>query len=383
MRIIARMNIGGPAHHVSILSGRLDPDRYETLLLVGRPAAAEGSFDHLSSRHGADMRVIPSLGPELHPVRDLRALGALVRAVRRFRPAILHTHTAKAGFLGRAAALLAGRPRPIVLHTFHGHVLEGYFGAAKTALFRDLERRLAAASDRVIAVSDATADDLVRLGVADRNRIEVIRLGLDLEPIRTTSPDAGGALRAELGLGAHDLLVVSLGRLVPIKRLDVLLDAFRLALDAGFEGTLAIIGDGELRADLEARVLELDLLGAVRFTGFREDLGAVLAAADVVVLTSDNEGTPVSLIEAAAAGVPAVATRVGGVAEVVDEQTGILVEPGDPAAVAAALTRLGAEPQLRERMAASARERSHRWDSERLIADIDELYGRLLEERAG
>src|SRR3954447_5649350 len=160
--------MGGPAHHVSLLSGLLDPQRYDTLLLYGEVGPGEASLEGIARERHAQLEVVPGLGPELNPLRDLRALVSLVRSVRRFRPDIVHTHTAKAGMLGRLAAVLAGRPRPIIVHTYHGHVLEGYFGPLLNTVFRTLERWLGRVSNVLIGVSSATVDDLVRLRVAPR-----------------------------------------------------------------------------------------------------------------------------------------------------------------------------------------------------------------------
>ena len=202
LRVIARLNIGGPAFHVSLLSGLLDPDRYETLLVAGRPGPGEGSFESLAARYGARLALLPSLGPQIDPRADLRSLRALAGLVRRFRPDIVHTHTAKAGALGRTAALTAAPrgARPLIVHTYHGHVLEGYFGPAVTAGYRAVERGLGRYSDRLVGVSQATVDDLVRLGIAPRERFEVIPLGLDLERFlaidpRARSPEERDAVR--------------------------------------------------------------------------------------------------------------------------------------------------------------------------------------------
>lgn len=374
MRVIARMNIGGPAHHVSLLSARLDPERYDTLLVIGRPGPGEGSFDELARREGAKVLTLPSLGPEIHPLQDVRALVALARVMRRFRPEILHTHTAKAGFLARLAALAGRSPRPAIVHTFHGHVLEGYFGPVTSRVFRLLERALGRRTDRLVAVSAATAADLDRLGVAPAARIDVIPLGLDLRRLTGCRPQDGAAVREELGLGSNDLLVMSIGRLVPIKRLDVLLRGMTLAVAAGFEGRLMIVGDGTARSDLERLSATLGLNGRVTFAGFRTDLPQLLSAADVVALTSDNEGTPVSLIEAAAASVPCIATAVGGVPEVVNEETGILIPAGDAQAFGEALVELAADRDRLRAMGARARTVVARWSAERLVEDVDRLY---------
>src|SRR3954471_14736859 len=180
MRVIARLNMGGPAHHVGFLSGLLDPDRYETVLFHGEVGAGEAALSSTADRYGVRRETVPGLRPELQPADDLRALVALARSVRRFRPDIVHTHTAKAGMLGRLAAL-AIRPRPIIVHTYHGHVLEGYFGPLRNAFYRTLERGLAGVSDTLIGVSGATVDVLVRLRIAPRAKFRVVPIGLDLE----------------------------------------------------------------------------------------------------------------------------------------------------------------------------------------------------------
>ena len=177
------MNLGGPAHQASLLSGRrFDPERYQTLLVHGRTAPGEESMADLAQAEGAETVYLPSLRQPVNPIHDTRALRELGSFARRFRPHLVHTHTAKAGFLGRQAALLGVRPRPVLVHTFHGHVLEGYFGPAKTRLYRGLERTLARHTDRLLGVSRRTVDDLVRLGVAPPEKFRVIPLGLELEP---------------------------------------------------------------------------------------------------------------------------------------------------------------------------------------------------------
>lgn len=379
LRVIARMNVGGPAYHVSLLSGRLDRDRYETLLVHGHTGPGEGSFAGLARQEGCRTEVIDQLGPRINPLADARALLALIRTTRRYRPAIVHTHTAKAGALGRLAALIAVRPRPAIVHTYHGHVLEGYFGPLVSRAYRLVERLLARRSDRLVAVSEATADDLARLGVAPREAFRVVPLGLDLTRFDDLADGAGAGLRSRLGVGPDEVLVAFVGRLVPIKRLDVLLRAFARLGEAQPSLRLVIVGDGELRDQLVRLGAELGLGNTVSFIGLTTEIAEVAAAADIAVLSSDNEGTPVSLIEAAAAGVPAVATAVGGVADVVDAGTGILVPPGQPEALAAGLARLAADAPLRERMGRRARDHvRERYAVERLLGDIDALYRELL-----
>jgi glycosyltransferase involved in cell wall biosynthesis len=379
LRVIARMNIGGPAHHVSMLSGRLDPDRFRTLLVHGRVAPSEGSFEYLAEREGCAVEVVPGLGPEIRPLRDVWALIGLMGAMHRFRPHIVHTHTAMAGFLGRLAAVLSPGPRPIIVHTYHGHVLEGYFGRKKTAIYRLLERRLATVSDRLIGVSRATVDDLVRLGVARPERFRMIPIGLDLERFRQPDPEGAAALRRECGAGEKEVLAAYVGRLVPIKRVDLVLRAVAEARREAVPLRLVVAGDGERRQELERLADQLGLRDAVTFLGYVSDSSRVAAAADIAILASDNEGTPVALIEAAAAGRPAVATAVGGVPEVVVPGAGLLAPRGDHTALADALVRLARDPSLRTTMGARGREHVlQQFSIERLLSDIEDLYDELL-----
>jgi glycosyltransferase involved in cell wall biosynthesis len=382
LRVIARMNLGGPAHHVSILSGRLG-ECYETLLVSGRIPSYEASAEHLAERHGARLEKLRALGPELRPHADLWALVELIRIVRRFRPDIVHTHTAKAGFLGRLAARLAGARRPLIVHTFHGHVLEEYFGRLESAVYRQLERLAARASDALIGVSKATVDDLVRLGVAPRTKFRVIPIGLDLEPFASVDAQAASAIRVEAGVQPGEVLVTFVGRLAPVKRPELALRAIASARKQGARVRLAVVGDGELRPRLEQHAAELGITDAVRFVGWRADTTAIAAATDIAILTSADEGTPVWLIEAAAAGTPGVSTNVGGVADVVVDGTGFCVAPGDDDALADHLSRLAADTALRHVLGKHAQ--SHvlsTFSIDRLVTDVDDLYRELLAQRA-
>jgi glycosyltransferase involved in cell wall biosynthesis len=375
--------MGGPAHHVTLLGQLLDRDRYETLLLHGAVGPGEASLEDLARARQARLELVPGLGPELNPLNDLRALIALVGAVRRFRPDIVHTHTAKAGMLGRLAAVIAGRPRPIIVHTYHGHVLEGYFGRFRNAFYRALERALARVSDALLGVSQATVDDLVRLRIAPASKFRVLPIGLDLSPFLTAEASDGSAFRAQAGAGTGDVLLTFVGRLVPIKRVDVLLRAVARARAQGAAVRLVIVGDGETRPVLEQLAEDLGISNRVHFAGYREDMLSVTAASDVAVLSSDNEGTPVALIEAAAAATPAASTRVGGVADVVTPGTGILVEPGDHDALGDAIAKLAADPALRAQAGANARLHVRdRFSVERLVRDIEQLYSELADRRA-
>jgi glycosyltransferase involved in cell wall biosynthesis len=375
------MNMGGPAYHVSLLSGKLDPSRYDTLLVTGRVGPGEASLEELAQRYGAKLRVLESLGPELRPSADVRALREITGIVRSFRPHIVHTHTAKAGFVARAAAV-AIRPRPIVIHTYHGHVLEGYFGPARNAGFRNLERAGGLVSDRLIGVSNATVDDLVRLRVAPRRKFVTIPIGLELDGFSGLDRKLGASFRTEVGATDDDVVATCVGRLVPIKRLEGAIAATAVARQLGAPLKLAIVGDGECRARLEAAAAKNGVTDAVTFAGYRRDLEAIVAGTDIAVCSSDNEGTPVALIEAGAGGRPAVATRVGGVADVVASGAGVLVPPRDSAAMGEALARLAGDEALRKQMGERAAEHVlGRFTASRLLKNIDQLYSEHLSSR--
>jgi glycosyltransferase involved in cell wall biosynthesis len=385
LRVIARLNVGGPAIHVSHLSRELDRIGYETTLVAGRVDENEGSMEYVARELGVTPVHVPHLQREISPLADAVAVAALLRLIRRHRPHILHTHTAKAGAVARVASLLAGSARPqVVVHTFHGHVLRGYFSPLKTEVFRRLEQTLARSSDALIAVSPEVRDDLVRLHVAPADKIEVVRLGLPLD-VRARTDDAGrAAFRAELGVAGDRFVVGWLGRMTEIKRADVLLRGFALLRRRGVDADLALVGDGPLRPELERLAVELGVADRCHFTGYRTDVGAVYAGIDAFALTSANEGTPVAAIEALAAGRPVVSTDVGGVRDVVDdERSGFLVEPGDAEALADRLALLAGDPELRTRFGEHGRASVvDRYSVPRLVTDLDRLYRRLLERSA-
>lgn len=369
LRVIARMNIGGPALHVSLLSGGLNRAGYENLLVAGTETAREGNLAELARHQGVRTESLPLLGREISPLRDPVCLAQLRQIVKKFRPQIVHTHTAKAGFIGRTAALLEGVP--VLAHTFHGHVLSGYFGFLKERLFRWIESFLASRTHLLITVSEGVADDLARLGVAPRGKFSVLPLGLPLEEFLQVRPP--GELKQELGLPADAILVGAVGRLVPVKNLGLLVEAVALLSRREPRIHLVLIGDGEDRENLQNRAHRLGIAGKVHFPGWRRDLAKIYGGLDVVALSSINEGTPVSLIEAVAAGRPVVATSVGGVPEVLEDgNLGILVPSGDSAALAEGVRQALARGQTlgeedRRRVVA-------RYAPERLVREMDSLY---------
>ena len=383
LRVIARLNMGGPALHVAYLTAGLRERGYDTTLVAGSLARGEDSMAFVADELGVGVVRIDELGREISPLRDVIATLRLARLIRRERPDILHTHTAKAGTVGRVAALLAGRKGPpIVVHTFHGHVLRGYFGPMRSLVFRLLERWLAGRTTALIAVSPQVRDDLVALHVAPPERFVVIRLGIELDERVAGAKDGRLESRRYLGIPTDRFAVGWIGRMTGVKRTDDVLVAFKRLREGGVDACLCMVGDGPDRAQLERRAHELGIVKDTLFLGYQEDVAPFYAAFDALVLPSSNEGTPVSAIEALAAGRPVVATRVGGVPDVVEEgEDGFLVELGATDELADRLAQLARDPALRERMGAAGRQRVlPRYAVERLVDDVDRLYRSLLSE---
>jgi glycosyltransferase involved in cell wall biosynthesis len=380
LRVIARLNMGGPALHVAYLSAGLKERGYDTTLVAGSLALGEESMANVAEGLGVPIVTVPDLHREISPFRDVRAVHHLAELIREQRPHILHTHTAKAGAIGRLAAMLAGDAAPpIVVHTFHGHVLRGYFGPLRSTVFRLLERSLAKRTTALVAVSPEVRDDLVGLGIAPREKFTVVRLGIELDERVGADADRLETRRV-LGIGPERFVVGWIGRMTGVKRTDDVLLAVRGLRDRGVDAVLCMVGDGPDRDAAEVRAHELGIVRDSLFLGYQDDVAPYYAAFDALILPSANEGTPVSAIESLAGGRPVVATEVGGVPDVVrDGVDGFLVRPGDVDAMADRLARLAADADLRRRMgeagAASVRER---YAVERLLADMDALYRRLL-----
>lgn len=382
LRVIARLNVGGPALHVTYLTRGLTERGYETTLVAGDVGRGEESMAFVAEQAGVEVLRLPGLSRDLSPARDAVAAWRLARIIRRLEPDIVHTHTAKAGAIGRAATLLAvsGR-RPVVVHTFHGHVLRGYFGRAGALLFRVIEMVLARATDRLIAVSPEVRDELVALGVAPRRKFSVVRLGIELEP-RVAFDGDTTEVRRRHAIPASKFVVGWFGRITAVKRTEDLVTMLTGLRERGIDAMLLIVGDGDDRGRLEARAHDLGIARSCLFLGYQEDVAPWYAVCDAVILTSAHEGTPVTIIEALAAGRPVVATRVGGISDVVDEgETGFLVREGDTHAMAERLEILARDPERRAAMGREGRARMlERYAVERLVADVDALYRELLGE---
>ncbi len=381
LRIIARLNIGGPAIHVVNLNAGLNPARFDQVLVSGMENPAEGSMLDYARSRGVEPIIMPEIVGQLRfGALDVKALVKLYRVIRQERPHIVHTHTAKAGFLGRLAARFAGVP--VIIHTYHGHVLRGYYGAFKTCLLRRMERALAYITDHLIAVSEQVRRDILTYGVGQPENISVIPLGFDLAPFLHCQSNRSD-FRRELGFDDGIRLVGIVGRIFPIKNHRLFLDAAACITAEAPKARFVVVGDGVLRMEMEEHVRELDLADRVIFTGWRHDLPSIYADLDVLVVSSDNEGTPVSAIEAMASGRPVVATRVGGLLDLIAEgETGYLVPPGDPVAMANAVLRVLQDPHTASYMGQTARAiAQERFPVKRLLTDMENLYDQLLGEK--
>ncbi len=377
VRIQSRICVGGPALHSILLSEGLSArsgSRFQTVLLGGALEPGEASMEAFALARGVEPITIPSMRRSPHPLYDAMAVAQVTRILRKVRPHVVHTHTAKAGAIGRVAARIARVP--LLLHTFHGHVFDGYFSPAKTRAFMAVERALARVTDRILVLSEQQRRDVVHTyRIAKPEQVEVVPLGLDLGPFLAVRPEPG-PLRRELGLPPEARIVLGVGRLVPIKRFDLLIEAFIRLAPRSPDAHLVLVGDGELRAALEKQAAGHP---RIHFAGLRRDLPAIYADAAALALSSDNEGTPVAVIEAVAAGVPVVATDVGGVRDVLDPEAGTIVRPGDADALSRALNDLLALPWTPKD--AQRRDIGTRFSHRRLIGDIEGIYERLARAR--
>lgn len=375
LRVITRLNIGGPATHVVLANEGLEKLGWETLLIHGNvePDEAEVELDDVQ----VPMQRLPALVRPIQPRSDMVALTTLVKAIRGFRPQIIHTHLSKAGLIGRSAAMLASSaPR---VHTFHGTVFSGYFGKRSSQAIVRAERFLGHHTTRLIALSEVQRNEMLDQRLAPPERIRIVPLGLRLEEFRSRDQAAS---RRSLGMPEDRPVVLAIGRLVPIKRIDRLLAAFRIVHLERPDVHLYLVGDGPERSALEETVKQYELDDGVTFVGWSRNRAEWISASDVVALSSDSEGTPLALIEAAAAGRPAVATDVGGVRDVVkDGGTGFVVERADVAGLADRLLLLLREARLRQRLGEAAATHVDRFSDRRLVSDLDHLYRELLAER--
>ncbi|MGH9833194.1 MAG: glycosyltransferase [Blastocatellia bacterium] len=396
VRIIDRLNIGGPAKHVTWLTAGLAPEEFETTLITGVVPAGEGDMSYFARAAGVKPLIIEEMSRELSP-GDLIVVFKLVRELLRLKPQIVHTHKAKAGAVGRVAALIYKwltpsalwlRPRECrIVHTYHGHIFHSYYGSAKTKLFIAIERALARfCTDRIVTISEQQRDEIcLRFKVGRSEQFEVIPLGLDFN--ETISRQ--GRLREEMGIGVSQPLVGIVGRLCEVKNHSMLIESVVKLKEEGMDARFAIVGDGHLRGQLEEQARDLEVADCCVFTGFRDDAVALYADFDVAALTSLNEGTPLTLIEAMSCGCVVASTEVGGVVDLMGERResregftvwdhGVTAPSRDVEAFANALKYLIQHSEVRHEMGARGRVFAlTQLSRERLTNDIENLYRSL------
>jgi glycosyltransferase involved in cell wall biosynthesis len=392
LRILNRLAVGGPVLNATYLTRYLKPD-FETLLVVGEKEAHEKSADFLAEQMGVEYTTIGGMERAINPASDYFAYQRLKYLIKRFKPDIVHTHAAKPGALGRMAA--AAMKVPVIVHTFHGHVFHSYFNSVKTNLFINTERYLARKSDAIIAISDQQRRELVNdFKIAPENKFRTVRLGLDLDKFRVNQAEKRYQFRQEFDLKDDDIAIGIIGRLVPIKNHQLFIDGINHVLKSSSKKIKAfIVGDGETRPDLEKQALDYQIgfsthttavdSSSLVFTSWRSDIDSINAGLDIVALTSFNEGTPVSLIEAQAANKAIVSTRVGGIQDVVvDGKTALLSDPDDTSSFCSNLLQLVEDDQLRDRLSQNSRHFvMENFSYQRLISDMSGLYYELLDKK--
>ncbi len=418
LRIFSRLNIGGPAIHTILLTAGLNNNGFESVLVKGSEDSFEGSMMDYALEKGIEPIVIPEMGKTISLKEDLKALLKIYRLIVKENPHIVHTHTAKAGTLGRGAAVLVNlrsslvkgfkkkflfnrfttwdyQSKIILVHTFHGHVFYGYFNRFISTIFIRIESFLALFTNKIITLSKKQREEIIGFHIGDRNKVVLLPLGLELKKFLSID-QYKDRLRRELGAPYNTRLVAIVARLVPVKNHKMFIDAVEmLRSDSSIqEVKFLIIGDGELRIELERYVYNKGLCDDILFLGFRKDMEKIYSGLDIVVLTSLNEGSPVALIESMAAELPFIATNVGGVADLVDSEDervnmrelqyrvtdcGILIESGDIKGLAIAMRKLLQDDDLRRRMGMNGRKKVYpKYDVSRLLIDMEKFYNNLV-----
>jgi len=389
LRIHNRLIIGGPSLNALYLTKYLSSD-FETLLVVGEKEDHEQNAYFLAEQMGITPVLVPDMGRSIHPLKDYKAYKKLQKIIKDFKPDIVHTHSAKPGAVGRLAA--SSLNIPAIVHTYHGHVFHSYFGKLKTKFIINTERFLAKKSHALIAISDKQRSELTdEFHIADKTKFKVIPLGFELKKFTEDQDEKRRRFRGEFNLGEDEIAIGIIGRLVPIKNHNLFLEGISYLLNAASKKVKAfIIGDGETRRALEYRAGQLkipfshdhDPNASLMFTSWRNDIDVINAGLDIIALTSLNEGTPVSLIEAQAANKPIVSTRVGGIGDIVlENETALLSDTNDIASFQKNLLRLVENDELRNSFNQKGADHvQKKFSVERLATDMSNLYCELLDK---
>jgi glycosyltransferase involved in cell wall biosynthesis len=392
LRIHNRLIIGGPTLNVLYLTKYLSP-QFETMLVVGEKESHEKDASFLAEKMGIETVLVPDMGRSIQPFRDYRAFKHLQKIIKQFKPDIVHTHAAKPGAVGRMAA--KSMNVPVVVHTYHGHVFHSYFGKMKTQFIINTERYLAKKSDVLVAISEQQKKELANdFKIAPENKFRIVPLGFELDKFLNDQPAKRAAFRKEFKLKDDEIAIGIIGRLVAIKNHFLFLEGIAHVLKNSSKKIKAfIIGDGETRAALEEKAADLGIKysnssgsnenAAIIFTSWRSDIDVINAGLDIIALTSLNEGTPVSLIEAQAANKAVISTRVGGISDIVSEgNTALLSDVSDTEGFKSNLLRLVEDDDLRYNLGKNASGFViKKYSVNRLAGDMSALYMELLNGR--
>ena len=383
LRIINRFNIGGPTYNATFLT-RFISDDFETLLVGGLPEEGEADSLHILEEYGVTPILINEMQRVPNIISDRKALKKIKEIIKEFKPDIVHTHAAKAGALGRKAAYDC--KVPVIVHTFHGHVFHSYFSKYKTELYRQIEKRLAKRSTGIIAISDIQKNELTDIyRIAKKDKVEVIQLGFDLNPFQENLVEKRKKTREEYNLTDDQIAIAIIGRLAPIKNHDLFLESIKLVQKETKQNLVFfIVGDGDQKKVIEDNIsnLKKEIEIDIRMTSWIKDIKTFNAGMDIICLTSDNEGTPVSLIEAQACNIPIVSTDVGGVRDIVSEnETGYISPKNDAKHFSKNLLLLTEDKINRERMSQNGWTFvKNKFHYTRLVSDMEKYYFSLLEK---
>lgn len=391
LRILNRLIIGGPAINATYLTKYLEPE-FETLLVIGGKDDHEQDAVHLTERLGIEPIVVPEMKRNINPVNDGKAYQKVKAIIEKYKPDIVHTHAAKSGVIGRKAAEAC--KVPVIVHTFHGHVFHSYFSKFQTDSFILIERYLAKRSSGIIAISPSQKHELANVyKICPEEKIHIIPLGLDLDNIQADQDRKRIEFRQKYAIQDDEIAIGIVGRIVPIKNHSLFVAAAaKVFHQSGKKVRFVIVGDGDMRPQLEsdfaahqvdyAYYPESPRNATAICISWQADISLVLAGMDIVVLTSHNEGTPLSLIEAQAAAKPVVSTNVGGVADVVlNGKTGFVTEAGNENQLADSILKLIADEELRKKFGVDGREFANsKFSYQRLMRDMSEYYNTLLKK---
>ncbi len=377
LNIITRMNIGGASIHVVEISNLFNNEQYKSTVLYGNVESNEKDMLYLAKQYSFPLINLPSMGRSINPLLDMKLIWEVYRVIKQVKPDIVHTHTAKAGFTGRIAAKLAGVP--VILHTFHGNNFRGYFGNVMSTVSILTERLLAMISTRIIAISEQQRDELLRYRIAKPDKLRIIHLGFDMSKIQAREADKG-SFKDAYRIKPEQPLIAFVGRLTSIKNPFELLKIAQKVLAQRKDAVFAYVGDGEMAEELKAEVRRLGFQESVIFTGFIKDLKPLYADADILLLTSLNEGTPVAIFEAMANRVLVIASKVGGIPNLITNgKSGFLHAPKDTDAFSESILSFLADPSAFDIITENALQKiTSDYSIQRLQQELESLFAETL-----